>query len=83
MNSTETVAGAENPGEAPMTTEQVAELFGVAKRTLFDWRRLGVLPAECLPMNIPRTRRLRWPAAAIRLFSAGKTQPEGSRHDHE
>lgn len=82
MDSIETAAGAENPGEA-LTTEQVADLFGVAKRTLFDWRRLGVLPAECLPRNIPHTRRLRWPAAAIRRFAAGKTQPEGSRHDHE
>jgi predicted DNA-binding transcriptional regulator AlpA len=73
MNSTETATGAESPDEA-LTTEQVEELCGVSKRTLLKWRRTGVLPAECLPRNIPRTRRLRWPAAAIRRFAAGATE---------
>ena len=73
MNSTKTATGAESPDEA-LTTEQVEELCGVSKRTLLKWRRTGVLPAECLPRNIPRTRRLRWPAAAIRRFAAGATE---------
>lgn len=76
MNQIETVAGTESPDEA-LTTEQVAALTGVTTRTLHEWRKSGVLPAECLPRNIPRTRRLRWPAAAIRRFAAGKTEGGG------
>lgn len=73
MNQHQAATGAENPDEV-LTTEQVEELCGVSKRTLLKWRRTGVLPAECLPRNIPRTRRLRWPAAELRRFAAGATE---------
>lgn len=81
MNSTKTAAGAENPdSHETLTTEAAAELLGVAIRTTLEWRKNGVLPPDCLPQCLPRTRRLRWPASALREFAAGRRPTQGGDH---
>lgn len=83
MNQPQAAAGAESPEFEVWTTERTAKFLNIAVRTLQGWRAAGTLPPDCRPVVVPGVRRLRWPAAAIRRFAAGKTQPEGSRHDHE
>ena len=77
MSSTETVAGAENPEFEAWTTEQSAAFLNIAVRTLQSWRASGTLPESCRPIAVPGVRRLRWPAAELRRFAAGK----GVTHD--
>jgi predicted site-specific integrase-resolvase len=80
MSKLQAATGADTIPDETMQTEQAAAACGVAIRTLLVWRKNGTLPQDCRPIAVPGVRRLRWPAAELRRFAAGRRQTQGGDH---